>query len=592
MRTGARYDVRPLQRHCLHSTTRKFPLNQDAKTARPLLRALAACIAAFMVQRAVQHVWALESDLAEFAFCIALMIAAAAAFTALSARIAFGTFCAALLMDVLWLASSLKLRYLHEPLMAPDLHYLSATFLFEVVGHYPGLLRKGLIALVGGSTLAVMLWRMESPGLWREQGRWRKALVTLLACLPLLLCLWPRGPFSGIYAMPVWDFISAGPRNPISTFVRSFSKFDIVMPARATQIDAAQWHSNAASPVVPARRPDIIAILEESTLDPRQWADCTDPRCTVSMFQPDATTQASGLLRVHTYGGATWTSEFAFFSGLPHTLFGAAGIYAPFNLAPRMRSTLPLQLKSLGYHTVAMYPMPANFGNAATAYKAYGFDEFHDSNELKLVWESTDSDLLTQVAALRDRLRAQDDRPLFIMVLTMRQHGPHDYPIADLPAPWNQPPLPTMDARTNRNLGTYLYRLHQSDVALSQLRKHLFETPHPTLLVHFGDHHPSFDGLEQHLRSALTSESHAQALSDTYYRIDSNFAGTPPALPHVLDLAFLGSLVLDVAGLPKGAYFQANARLRERCNGLFEGCPPAVLQSYLGYVFDHLHAFE
>ncbi|MEP7097673.1 MAG: sulfatase-like hydrolase/transferase, partial [Dokdonella sp.] len=347
-----------------------------------------------------------------------------------------------------------------------------------------------------------------------------------------------------------------------------------------------------SAPATTSQWPDLVTVLEESTLDPHQWADCNVPRCTFPMFKADQHTAAAGPLRVHTYGGATWTSEFAFFAGMPQTLFGPAGIYAPYNLAPRLRDSLPRQLKALGYRTIAIYPMPRDFVNAGPAYADYGFDEFYDATDLGLVWESTDADIVHAFETVQRRERAKDDRPLFFMILTMRQHGPHDYPLDPLPPPWNTAPVPALDAHINRNLGTYLYRLQESSDAIAELRRFLFADGKPTVLVHFGDHHPSFDGLEMKLRTGLPQELHAQAWEVTYYRIDSNFSHAPIPQYDVLDLAYLGGLMLDVAGLPKSAYFEANTRLRDRCNGRFVDCPDkSAMDSWLAYVFGQLHVF-
>lgn len=566
-------------------------LASDRKTSLRALSALALATLAFWWL--TLRMMALESGTVEQTFVISVTVCAALWLAVATGRLAFGVFLATLTMGLVWLASSLKVKFLHEPLLAPDLAYFSGTLTRDVIGHYPGMLRKALIAILGGGVLCVLLWRLESPGRWQGRRRRVRMLATMLALLPLALCLWPHGPFRQVFATPTWTSISEGARNPISSFFRSFATMQIVLPARAATIDAAQWREPDAHATTQApTRPDIIAVLEESTLDPRQWAACTSPRCSFAMFEPDAHTRAYGSLRVHTYGGGTWTSEFAFFAGLPHALFGAAGIYAPYNLAPRLTRSLPRHLRALGYRTVAVYPMAADFVGAALAYRDYGFEEFHDSAELGLKWESTDSELFEGFEAIHARLRASDERPLFVMMLTMRQHGPHDYPLDTLPAPWNQPPAPRLDARMNRNLATYLYRMQQSDRAIARLREYLFADGRPTVLVHFGDHHPSFDGTEQSLASALPGQSASDARVDTYYRIDANFAARAPATPAVLDLAFLGSLVLDVAGLPKGEYFQANALLGERCHGLFEGCPAPILDSYFGYIFDDLGVLE
>jgi len=564
-------------------------LRKDRPTAAASRRLLAGLIAVAVCGWVALRVLGLETDLAEQAYCLACMACAAALLGVASGRAAFGLYAGSLLLGVIWLASALKVSYLHEPLLAPDLRYFGGTFTLAVIGHYPGMLRKSLIAMLGGGTLAVLLWRLESPGLWQAR-RWRRRLgMSLLATLPLAASLSPHGPFAPLYAAPTWEYISNGARNPISTFIRSFTRMGIELPARSNPVDPSQWRL-ATPALATAAAPDIVVVLEESTLDPQQWADCTSAHCRSELLQPDATTRALGALRTHTWGGGTWTSEFALLTGLPHNVFGAAGIYAPFNLVPRLADSLPRQLKRLGYHTIAIYPMAGDFVGAAGAYRDYGFDEFHDSTELGLRWGSTDDELFERAQALYAARRAANEGPLFMMILTMRQHGPHDYPLSALPPPWNEPPAPRLDERSNRNLATYLYRLHQSALALAQLRGFLFAGDRHALLMHFGDHHPSFDGLELSLRRRQADG--ADALYNTYYRIDANFATPAWHAPRVLDLAFLASVALQLAQLPPDRYFQANTRLRERCDGLFEGCPPAVLEPYFGYILDQLHLLQ
>lgn len=533
-----------------------------------------------------------ETDLQARVFCASLAFALALFVAVLCGRAGFGFLIAGAFGGCVWLGTTLKMAYLHEPLMAPDLHYFFNLQTLDVVAHYPGIARRCALVMLGSIALATFAWRLESPGGWHRR-RWRTFLgCSLLALVPLGLVAWPKGPFRSVYAITTWDFIDHAQQDPATNFLRSFARMAVSAPAHdASAADRFDW-GGAADPTTENLRPDIVAVLEESTLDPRQWAACTVARCNAALFQPDAATRAHGLLRVHTYGGGTWTSEFAFLAGLPHTLFGPAGVYAPYNLAPRMRESLPRQLKALGYRTIAIYPMPRDFVRAGDAYADYGFDEFHDAPELGLKWESSDSDVVHRLEDIRKRAHAQDDRPLFVMMLTMRQHGPHDFPLDKLPPPWNTPPLAQLDARTNRNVGTYLYRLKQSSDAMAELRQYLFADGKPAVLVHFGDHHPSFDGIEVKLASALPESLHATASQITYYRIDSNIPGTqfPDYAP--LDLAFLGGLVLDAAHLPKDAYFEANTRLRERCDGHFADCADrSVLDSYLARVFSQLHVF-
>ena len=57
----------------------------------------------------------------------------------------------------------------------------------------------------------------------------------------------------------------------------------------------------------------------------------------------------------------------------------------------------------------------------------------------------------------------------------------------------------------------------------------------------------------------------------------------------VLDIAYLGSLLLDAADLPRNPFFVANTLLRDRCDGHDLDCRNAALRnSYRAWVFGKL----
>ena len=543
-------------------------------------------IATFAV--ALRRLLSAESGDQERLFCIALTLALAFFLVVAARRIGFGFLIAGAIIGSIWLAATLKLSYLDEPLMAPDLDYFLTGTTLDVILHYPGIWKKLALAIVGGLLLVWFLWRWESPPAVLRRRPVLHTGAALLALVPLALVVSPQGPFRDIHSVGTWDFLQEAHDNPMTGFVRSFSRMLIKSPSYTLANASREDWSSSGGAIPPEQLPDIIAVLEESTLDPRQWAACNVPRCTFPLFQPDEHTDAAGLLKVHTYGGATWTSEFAFLTGLPHPLFGPAGTYAPYNLAPRVRESLPRQLKALGYRSIAIYPMPHDFVHAGTAYGHYGFDAFFDATDLGLIWGSSDSEVMQRFQTVLRQQRELGDEPLFFMILTMRQHGPHEDPLDTLPAPWNEP-LPDLDADLGRNLANYLHRLNQSSLAIAELRHDLFASGRPTVLAHFGDHHPAFEGLERQMASTLPPELRDEASQLTYFRIDSNLAEARRPMPATLDIAFLGGLILDVAGLPKNAYYQANTRLRERCEGRFLDCPQtAVYESWLARTFGEL----
>ena len=56
-----------------------------------------------------------------------------------------------------------------------------------------------------------------------------------------------------------------------------------------------------------------------------------------------------------------------------------------------------------------------------------------------------------------------------------------------------------------------------------------------------------------------------------------------------LDITYLGSMLLDAAGVPKDAFYQANSLLRDRCKGRYLTCKDrTLLGSYHDYIFNTL----
>ncbi|WP_404615598.1 LTA synthase family protein [Rhodanobacter hydrolyticus] len=340
--------------------------------------------------------------------------------------------------------------------------------------------------------------------------------------------------------------------------------------------------------------PDIVQVLEESTFDPSIFTGCDIPQCRMPMFESDTRTRGHGLLRTHTFGGGTWVSEFAVLTGMPQDIFGPAGMYAPYVLAPRTHDTLPMLLRRLGYLTVAIYPVGGNFLNARNAYQSYGFDQFYDIHDLGLqMWHASDAQLFDATKRVYDKVR-KPGQPVFIMVLTMEQHGPHDTkPLSSLPAPFNRNPIRGLPADQALNLGTYLSKLRDSDEGMHQLEHDFLDRQEPTVLMHFGDHQPSFSGLIREMQRVLPSGVEPYKHNLTYYMVKSNFTG--PALPSypMLDIAYLPSMVLQAAGLPEDPYFSALRSLRDRCDGRYGDCADKpLLASYYAWIFGQLHELK
>lgn len=549
-------------------------------------------------------------------FALALIFDAALLIAFLSRRPAFALAVPAIIFGGLQVAGALKFTYLTTPLLAPDLFYFLNKDLLDVALRYPSV----MIALVGGAILIpglmIAAWKLDRPVLFAHLApaprRWLQVCGALVSAALLIAIDSPAGPFADVFEKGMWAMMNS--RNYIVGFFTSFYQMEVKIPQPVADADTTlTWtqpatdnpstcsgHVCNVSPKLtsPQEHPDIVSILEESTFDPAMLKICTLPAiCKKRMFEADGRTRAHGPATMHVWGGGTWTSEFALLTGLNHNSFGEAGLYAPYNLAPRVTYTLPRVLHKAGYRVIAIYPMTGDFINARNAYQAYGFDKFYDGQDFGLSWESPDSDLVQ----VFDRIYAEEKKaigkqPLFVMMLTLRQHGPHMDPLKKQPPPFDKPLFPgtwkpkDLDEWLNLNLGNYLYRLQGSDAAITHIEKTLLDSNRPAVLFHFGDHQPSFEGAIRVLDKIVPKEV-PDANFITYYMLKSNYKPARDYAFPALDISFAGALILDVAGVAKDDFFQANALMRERCHGQYLDCTDKrLLGAYDNYVFQHLHA--
>jgi phosphoglycerol transferase MdoB-like AlkP superfamily enzyme len=551
----------------------------------------------------------LEATLIERLFALALIVTAVVLVAFATRRPAFAMALPSILFGAILVGSALKFHYLTAPLLAPDLVYFVNRDLLDVATRYKPIMASLVAAVVLIPGLLILVWRLDRPRLLvATPGRHPIRIVGILAAAFLLAGIAaPPGPFSAVFEKGMWQTMND--QSYITDFFTSFYQTEIKIPALAADAAKLSWQqAEADNPpsCAPVKcggakgkstqaRPDIVSVLEESTFDPGMLPICTLPLCKHKMFVADGRTRAHGTLTVHVWGGGTWTSEFALLTGLDHQTFGDAGLYAPYNLAPRVVHTLPKVLHDAGYRTVAIYPMSGDFINARNAYQFYGFDKFYDGQDYGLSWESSDNDLIQVFDRIyADEKKALGDKPLFVMMLTLRQHGPHNTPYKEQPAPYDRPLFPNrwkpkdLDEWMNLNLANYLYRVEGSDAAMTHLEKTLLDGDRPVVLFHFGDHQPSFDGAMRELRKSVPA-----AVTDanfvTYYMLKSNFKPARSYEYPVFDLSFGGALILDVAGIKKDDFFAANALLRERCHGFYLNCTDKpVLDSYQNFVFHDL----
>jgi phosphoglycerol transferase MdoB-like AlkP superfamily enzyme len=249
---------------------------------------------------------------------------------------------------------------------------------------------------------------------------------------------------------------------------------------------------NLVRPTI-AQKPNIIALLVESTFDPNLIFRLSEPFQS-SLFQANEITHAVGPLYVNAVGGGTWISEFEFLTGLDTRFFGYRGYYSHASISHLLNQTFPRYLRDQGYRVEAYYGTDASFFNARKAFINYGFERLYEKADLGIEaqgWKATDVEIADAVIGSAARA---PDAPFFKFALTLENHSPHDcrnfHKQTDLEARL------AGDAPFDYNcqLNEYLRRLRSTERAVAKLLAFLrsveTETGRPFVLLLFGDHQP------------------------------------------------------------------------------------------------------
>ena len=236
----------------------------------------------------------------------------------------------------------------------------------------------------------------------------------------------------------------------------------------------------------PAQKPPhIILIHEESVFPPEIFPKLAYDKRLDSMFRSfDGRTRH---MRVETYGGASWLTEFSVMTGLSSRSFGGIRNFLQTYMVNRLSDTLPQALSHCGYRNVLFYPMLKSFISSAPFYNSVGIREIFDARDQQAP-TSFERDRFYYGNALKNLEAhvATSKAPLFTFVETMATHWP--YNVTFFP----DEKVPGGGEGTDAEMSEFLRRLWLSKTDLEDLRAQL-ATRFPGerfLIVHYGDHHP------------------------------------------------------------------------------------------------------
>ncbi|MEO8223637.1 MAG: sulfatase-like hydrolase/transferase, partial [Gammaproteobacteria bacterium] len=434
--------------------------------------------------------------------------------------------------------SAVKFSLTGVPLVSYDQYFLRQNVL--ILAYNDWRVAASLLA-TAAATLLYIRHLFTGRGLFSRFEKW--ALVALaVACTSAIADArqWDRNFVN-------WEMVLGTPS--LRTLVMSARIPAPTLPVPATA-EAAPGPDDSLLGAPAGPLPDIYFVLEESTFPPALVRPGYSPHTLFAGSAPN-----SGPLHVSTFAGATWKTEFSVTTQMRPQEFGSDGLYVFHQLEGRIRRSVFTQLKTLGYRTMVFYPVPGNFINAKSFYESIGVDEFYDPEALGVSagWDWSLSD-----AALYDAMLKKigdSEAPVVAMMLTIRQHGPHD----------SQDPM-----------ADYLARFEASDLAYGGFLDRLAQRGRKAGVVAFGDHQPDF--------TARYLPDHAAWYFTAYDIRCINFtcatAGSRGG--RALDVVMLTPLALEKFGFRLDGLSAFQRHLFETCDDDTTRCDDSVRRRFDG----------
>ncbi len=541
------------------------PLPSDGRTGGFSTRvswALAAGACLLLSLFFIRNEW----PTANAVFSIAITGAIAAFIALLTRRVLFAVWLAAAQVIIVCIAATVKLKMMDMLVHAYDLFFYFKSFstVMFLATSYPVYTFGLLVSLLLMGGFGWLIYRLDGAVV----KRWQAAVALLLLSI------------TGIAALD-W----AGPRRHMHLYysARYLSTYYSSWPEtlhtlwRGQMIEAATKASGApfsgiGQCVTPYRKPHIIMIHQESMVPPSLFPELSFNKAVMPFFQSHDGKMHK--MRVETYGGASWLTEFSVLAGVSTYSFGSMRQFVQGFMEGKVKETIPQVLEGCGYRNVLFYPMMKNFVSNSRFYESIGLREIFDMKS-QGAKSTTERDRFYYGNALDEMSRhiGTSQKPLFTFIQTMSGHWPYDYKY-----------FPEVEAEgggpgTHPEMDEYLRRLTIAAGDYSWLKAEL-KRRFPSesfVIVNYGDHQP----MATRVLLGQKEDSEVEDLKlkadgpgfMSYYSIETQNWRAPkmPEVP-VLDVPYLGLALLEAARLPLSGAFQERKRLMMECQGRYHTC--------------------
>lgn len=535
---------------------------QTGEISRPAAYGLSALIFAGL---AYYH-WHYEGWRENIIFASSMTIVFAAGWTFVTRRLLLSLAIVGALIAMVVVASDVKRRYIEMVLHAYDIvFYLTSipTLRFLWVDH-----RIYLIAIVASALatlgMMVLLYKYDSTRI----SRWLSGGTFVIFASLALWASHAKGERRN--TLFYWDNLY------LSSFYSSWSEtLETLMRGQLLEALESQrkpLFTIPASCTPQEKPPHILLIHQESVVPPSNFPQLGYDKSIDSFFK--SFDGRLHKLRVETYGGASWLTEFSVLAGVSTYSFGGMRTFVQSLMQGRIHDTLPQALTRCGYRNTVFYPVPKDFVGNGRFYAAVGMPEILDYKAQGAKrYNERDKFYYNNVLNHMEKHIASSSSPAFSFILTSATHLPYGFTY--------EPEMKVAGGApgTEPEMHEYLRRLSLAKLDYDEFRAAL-QARFPNerfLIVQYGDHQPvatrTYLGFDQSLTAEDVKLAPESAGFLTYYMIDGvNY--TPPPMPEVetLEVPYLGAVLLQAAKLPLSQSYEERLRLLGLCDGRYYTC--------------------
>ena len=444
-------------------------------------RGIAVASALALLAATLVLLFCTEPIAARFWFAVAVTAAFVFLTTFLTRRPLFSSVVTSSLVTVVFLVSLEKRATMNMGLHSYDLFFYLNTDTFKFLwSDYRSYVVVVLAALATATALAALTWRFDAI-----------RPPNLASSLCLIAAIGAAGVFESRAREENTPFRLLHSDNSfVSAFYLSWRETWSTL-ARGQLMEAAARteladFANDSQCRPSTKPPHIVLIHQESLVPPSIFPRLQYDRALDRFFRSDD--NQLHRLRVETYGGGSWVTEFALLTGISTKAFGDMRMFVQVLMEGRLKETLPQALANCGYRTLMLFPMRNGFVSLDRFYRSIGFAEILDQQAQGApTTRERDRFYFKNALDAMDQHFKTSDQPLFVYIQTMASHGPYDS--AYMP----EEKVSGGGPGTSPQMSEYLRRAamaqRDGDFLVDEIKRRF--PGEAVLVVRYGDHQPS-----------------------------------------------------------------------------------------------------